>query len=40
MAGSPCEGAERGSGSEGIGSSEEDVSMVMCLVVAGVWRSW
>lgn len=32
------EGFERGSGRDGIGSSADDVSIVMFLVVGGDWR--
>jgi len=32
----PGDGPDRGSGSSGIGSSAEDVSIVICLVVTGV----
>ena len=32
------DGLERGSGRAGIGSSAEDVSMVMFLVIGGDWR--
>jgi len=32
------DGFDRGSGRDGIGSSEEDVSIVMFLVTGGDWR--
>lgn len=37
--GSMGEGLDIGSGSEGIGSSADEVSMVMCFVVGEDWRS-